>query len=166
MKKSRASNKQALFTDPRIEPEIARCREVLRSVLRLLGIPIREIERRTGVTYSYWNNVFSGKFQLTLPRLLSFAYVLEIEPAELFRLFYPALPRSSPGALRLSAAGVKLGAAVTCDEIVLALTSSQVARWARCAEACGYASTEEWLAAAADAEALRQRIAGLGEEVS
>jgi transcriptional regulator with XRE-family HTH domain len=163
-KKGRGKSKSTLLADPRIGPEIERCREVLRTVLRLFGVSIREVERRTGVSYSYWNNVFSGELGLSLNRLLSLAYALEIEPAELFRLLYPVRPQSpSPGALLLFQAGEKVGAVVECDEVVLRLSSSQAARWARCAEACGYASVEEWLTAAAEAAVLRQRVAG-GEE--
>jgi len=165
----RGWNKPALLAaDPRIEPEVQRCLEVLRTVLRLLGVPIREIERRTGVTHSYWNNVLAGRFELTLPRLLAFAYILEIEPAELVRLFYPLLPQSpSPGARLLSEAGAPLAGVV--ERVVLDLGSSQAGRWARCAVECGYASVEEWLTAAAEAEVLRQRTERLRlreEEVS
>lgn len=165
-KKRRGWNKRALLTDPRMEPEIQRCREVLRTVLRVLGVPIREVERRTGVAYSYWNNVFSGRFELSLTRILAFAYALEIEPAELVRLFYPIRPQSlSPGALRLSEAGEKVGAVVERAELVLGLSSSQSVRWGRCAEVCGYAAIEEWLTAVAEAEVLRRRVAE-GDEVS
>jgi len=158
----RGWNKPALLADRRIEPEAERCREVLRTILRLLGVPIREIERRTGVTHSYWNNIFAGRFELTLTRLLAFAYALEIEPAELVRLLYPLRPQSpSPGALLLSEAGVQLGAVV--QRVVLDLSISQTERWARCAGECGYASTEEWVTAAAEAEVLRQRAQGLEE---
>ena len=53
---------------------------------------------------------------------------------------------------------------MVCDPVVLEPSPSQAARWSRCAEQCGYASVEEWLAAAAEAEILRQRAAGFGEE--
>lgn len=164
--KKRGWSKPALLAvDPRIEPEVTRCREVLRTVLRLLGVPIRELERRTGVTYSYWNNIFSGRFELTLTRLLAFAYSLEIEPAELVHLLYPLRPQSpSPGALLLSEAGGQLGAVV--QRVVLDLSSSQAERWARCAGECGYAAIEEWLTAAAEAEVLRQRAERPREEAS
>ena len=166
--KKRGSSKPALLAvDPRIEPEITRCREVLRTVLRLLGVPIRELERRTGVTYSYWNNIFAGRFELTLTRLLAFGYALEIEPAELFRLLYPILPPSpSPGTLLLAKTVDRGRVLAVRDPVVLDPSDSQAARWTRCAEQCGYPSVEEWLAAAAEAEVLRQRAAGVAEEGS
>ena len=164
-RKGRGTGRATLLADPRVEPEMERCREVLRTTLRVLGVSIREVERRTGRSSSYWNNVLSGEIGLSLKLLLSLAYALEIEPAELFRLLYPLLPRcSSPGALRLVQAGAWLGGGQR-GRLPLDASSSQMARWTRCAEACGYANVEEWLTAAAEAEVLRQRAA-LVEEAS
>lgn len=170
----RGPSKATLLEDPRIAPEIARCREALRTLLRLAGVSIREVERRTGVTYTYWNNVFSGELGLPFKRLLSFGFALDLEPSELFRLLYPVLPPSpSLGAIQLSqvAGAVQLSQAaggpvpVTVREpVVLTPSDSQAVRWTRCAERCGYPSVEEWLTAAAEAEVLRQRSAEPGEE--
>lgn len=69
--------------------EIARLSELLKAVIKLSEIPTAEIERRIGQSPGYIWRLLSGTFELKLRRILEILEVIELRPAEFFRLAYP-----------------------------------------------------------------------------
>jgi transcriptional regulator with XRE-family HTH domain len=69
--------------------EIDRLLNVLRVVVRLLGLSNREIERRLGLTPSYVSRLFAGAIELKVEHILSIVRAVGLEPWEFYELAYP-----------------------------------------------------------------------------
>jgi len=65
---------------------------ILRTVIRLLGHPVREIERRLGLHPSYLGRLFGGFKELKMEHVLAVSRALGLAPAEFFELAYPLRP--------------------------------------------------------------------------
>jgi transcriptional regulator with XRE-family HTH domain len=69
--------------------EVERLLNVLRVVVRLLGLSNREIERRLGLTPSYVSRLFAGAIELKVEHILSIVRAVGLEPWEFYELAYP-----------------------------------------------------------------------------
>ncbi len=61
-------------------------------VIRVLGLPIREIDRRLGMTPGYMNRIFHGVSEPKVEHVLAISRALGLAPAEFFELAYPRRP--------------------------------------------------------------------------
>ena len=69
--------------------EIQRLLNVLRTLIRLLGLTNREIERRLDLTPSYVSRLFAGALELKMEHVLSISRAMGLQPWEFFELAYP-----------------------------------------------------------------------------
>jgi transcriptional regulator with XRE-family HTH domain len=90
-----------------MEPETQKLITVLQTATKVLGIPLREVERRMGLSTGYLSRVLSGKVELRVDHICAIARAMELEPAEIFRAAFP-LDATPP-----SAAALKIRGAVT-----------------------------------------------------
>jgi transcriptional regulator with XRE-family HTH domain len=69
--------------------EIQHLLDVLRTILRMLAISNREVERRLGLKHSAVTRLFSGVVEAKLELVLGIARVIGLEYDELFAFAYP-----------------------------------------------------------------------------
>src|ERR1700712_5557540 len=81
----------------KMNAEVQRLINVLRTAMRILGVSNREVERRIGMSPSYLTRVFSGGIELKAEHLIQISKAIGMEPAEFFHLAYPR--RTDPGSL-------------------------------------------------------------------
>lgn len=72
--------------------EIRRILEVTQTLLRVLDLSNREIERRLGLSPSYLTRVFTGYVEVKLEHVLDIAKAIGLRPAEFFSFVYPEVP--------------------------------------------------------------------------
>ena len=83
------------------EAEVERLLTVLRTMLRLLGLNNREIERRLGLTPSYLGRLFGGTIELKVEHVLAITRAMGLKPAEFFELAYPRVSEPSEAASKI-----------------------------------------------------------------
>ncbi len=69
--------------------EIQRILDVLQTLLRVLDLSNREIERRLKLSPSYLTRVFTGYVEVKLEHVLSIAGAMGLSPPEFFSFAYP-----------------------------------------------------------------------------
>lgn len=74
---------------PPEDPEIQRILDVMQTLLRVLDLSNREIERRLSLSPSYLTRVFTGYVEVKLEHILSIARAMGLTPAEFFEFAYP-----------------------------------------------------------------------------
>jgi transcriptional regulator with XRE-family HTH domain len=72
--------------------EVKRLVAVLRTAIRLLGLPVCEIERRLSLTPGNLSRLFRGFIDLRVEHVLAISRALGLAPAELLELAYPRRP--------------------------------------------------------------------------
>lgn len=77
---------------PQENEEIQRILEVTQTLLRVLDLSNREIERRLGLSPSYLTRVFTGYVEVKLEHILEIARAMGLSAAEFFSFVYPELP--------------------------------------------------------------------------
>lgn len=77
---------------PQENQEIQRILEVTQTLLRVLDLSNREIERRLNLSPSYLTRVFTGYVEVKLEHVLDIARAMGLAPAEFFAFVYPELP--------------------------------------------------------------------------
>ena len=82
------------------QKEVERVLQLLKGVLRMLGITSREVERRLGVAPSYLSRVFTGAVEFKLEHVIAVCRVIGLHPAEFFSLAYSELPDPPTDAAR------------------------------------------------------------------
>ena len=75
--------------NPQTEAENQRILDLLRTLIRMLGLSNREIERRIGLSPSYLSRLFGGYLELKFEHVLEISQALGLEPGEIFELAYP-----------------------------------------------------------------------------
>ena len=75
--------------NPDTEAESRRILELLSTLIRILGLSNREIERRVGLSPSYLSRLFGGYLELKMEHVLEIGRALGLEPQEFFELAYP-----------------------------------------------------------------------------
>jgi transcriptional regulator with XRE-family HTH domain len=82
--------------------EIQRILDVTQTLLRVLDLSNREIERRLGLSPSYLTRVFTGYVEVKLEHVLDIAQAMGLSPAEFFSFVYPDVPEPlSPAAQKI-----------------------------------------------------------------
>ena len=91
------------------QEETRRIVELLRTMLRVLPMTNREVERRLGYNVGYLSRLFSGSIELKLEQVIAICRVAGLKPGEFFRLAYGnSLPETEAAKklqARLSALG-------------------------------------------------------------
>jgi transcriptional regulator with XRE-family HTH domain len=82
------------------QQEVERVLQLLKGVLRMLGITSREVERRLGVAPSYLSRVFTGAVEFKLEHIIAVCRVIGLHPAEFFNLAFAELPQPPSAAAR------------------------------------------------------------------
>jgi transcriptional regulator with XRE-family HTH domain len=76
--------------------------DVLKSVIRALGLTLREVESRLGVSRGYLTRLFSGVMDLRFDHISEIAEAVGIEPDEILRLAFPPVQKpANSAALRV-----------------------------------------------------------------
>lgn len=75
--------------NPETNAEILRILDLLRTLIRILGLSNREIERRAGFSPSYLSRLFGNYLELKYEHVLEISRALGITPREFFELAYP-----------------------------------------------------------------------------
>jgi len=91
-----------------MHPETQRLLLTLRTAIQALGISIRELERRMGLSTGYLSRILGGKVELRVDHICSIARTLGLEPAEIFQAAFPLNAPVSAAALQIRAALRKL----------------------------------------------------------
>ena len=87
-----------------MKSQTAHLSQVLKTSIRALGLSLREVERRLGMSRGYLTRLFSGEMDLKVDHVVEIADILGVEPEEIFRLAFPSSPaEAGPAALRLRA---------------------------------------------------------------
>ncbi len=87
--------------------------QVLKQATRALGLSLREVERRLGLSRGYFTRLFAGEIDLKIDHVADIAGALDVDPDEFFRLaFPPSQTAPTPKMARLrEALGVSVPAA-------------------------------------------------------
>jgi predicted DNA-binding protein (UPF0251 family) len=85
-----------------MDPEVQRLINILRTVMRVLGVTNQEIERRLGQSPDDLSRVFAGDLELKAEHLIQIPRAMGMQPAEFFHLAYPKTDEpASKAAVRL-----------------------------------------------------------------
>jgi transcriptional regulator with XRE-family HTH domain len=86
--------------------------DVLRTTIQALRVPLREVEKRLGVSRGYLTRLFSGVMDLRFDHITTIAEAVGVDPGDILRqAFPPSKQPATPMALRLQEAlGVQLPA--------------------------------------------------------
>ncbi len=72
-----------------METQTAHLGKVLKTAIRSLGLTMKEVERRLGLSPGYLSRLFGGQIDIKIDHVVQIAKILEVEPEELFRLAFP-----------------------------------------------------------------------------
>lgn len=75
--------------NPETNAEILRILDLLKTLIRILGLSNREIERRAGFSPSYLSRLFGNYLELKYEHILEISRALGITAREFFELAYP-----------------------------------------------------------------------------
>lgn len=81
----------------RDKEEVRRILDVLHTLLRMLDISNREVERRLGVAPSTLTRFFNGQVEAKLEMMLGIARVVGFDYPEVFEFLYPERPEPGSG---------------------------------------------------------------------
>lgn len=81
----------------RDKEEVRRILDVLHTLLRMLDISNREVERRLGVAPSTLTRFFNGQVEAKLEMVLGIARVVGFDYPEVFEFLYPERPEPGTG---------------------------------------------------------------------
>lgn len=85
-----------------MKPQTQHMIDVLKSVIRALGLTLREVETRLGVSRGYLTRLFSGVMDLRFDHISEIAEAVGIEPDEILRLAFPPVQKpANSAALRV-----------------------------------------------------------------
>ncbi|HYX23988.1 MAG TPA: helix-turn-helix transcriptional regulator [Thermoanaerobaculia bacterium] len=76
--------------------EVRRLLEVLHTLLRMLAVSNREVERRLGLQHGTISRLLNGTIEAKLEVVLGVARALGLEYEELFAFLYPSRPAPKP----------------------------------------------------------------------
>jgi transcriptional regulator with XRE-family HTH domain len=74
-----------MFNSDSVEDEIRRCRELLRTSIRVAGLSVAEVERRLGIRPRTLQRVLLGRFDLKLRHILAVLEVLGLKYEDFYR---------------------------------------------------------------------------------
>ncbi|HEV8580134.1 MAG TPA: helix-turn-helix transcriptional regulator [Thermoanaerobaculia bacterium] len=79
-----------------MKAQTAQLNQVLKRSIKALGLSLREVEKRLGMSRGYLTRLFSGEMDLKVDHIVDIAEILGVEPEEIFRLAFPS-SRAEPG---------------------------------------------------------------------
>jgi transcriptional regulator with XRE-family HTH domain len=82
-----------------MKPQTQHMIDVLKSVIRALGLTLREVETRLGVSRGYLTRLFSGVMDLRFDHISEIAEAVGIEPDEILRLAFPPVVKPATSAV-------------------------------------------------------------------
>ena len=82
-----------------MKPQTQHMVDVLKSVIRALGLTLREVEGRLGVSRGYLTRLFSGVMDLRFDHISEIAEAVGIEPDEILRLAFPPVQKPANSAV-------------------------------------------------------------------
>lgn len=80
---------QGMDRDPKDKEEVARLLEAIKTILSILDVSNREIERRLGLHPSSLTRFFNGQVEAKLEQVLGIARAVGLDYEELFSFLYP-----------------------------------------------------------------------------
>lgn len=116
---------------PPEDEEIQRILDVLQTLLRVLDLSNREIERRLGLSPSYLTRVFTGYVEVKLEHVLSIARAMGLSPAEFFSFAYPETgepPSEAAKTVRLRLARLQPARSASAGQLPPALSEQEINR--------------------------------------
>jgi transcriptional regulator with XRE-family HTH domain len=85
-----------------MKPQTEHMIDVLRTTIRALGVNLRDVEKRLGVSGGYLTRLFSGVINLKFDHIVEIAEAIGVEPEEILRrAFPPSQQPATPEALRV-----------------------------------------------------------------
>jgi transcriptional regulator with XRE-family HTH domain len=72
--------------------EVEHMLHILKTMMRLLGVTNRDVERKLGLSSSYLSRLFSGYIELRYEHVVDIAGALGMRPEEMLHLAYPEMP--------------------------------------------------------------------------
>ncbi len=77
--------------------EVRRVLDVLQTLMRMLAVSNREVERRLELQHGTVSRLLNGQIEAKLELVLGVARAIGLEYEELFGIFYPNRPGPEPG---------------------------------------------------------------------
>jgi transcriptional regulator with XRE-family HTH domain len=74
-----------------MKPQTTQLCQALRTAIKTMGMSLREVEKRLGMSRGYLTRLFGGEIDLKVDHVVDIAEVLGVQAEELFRLAFPAL---------------------------------------------------------------------------
>jgi hypothetical protein len=75
--------------DSGVDHEVARVRKTLATMVRLRGLALQDLDRRTGHQRGYFSQILTGRLALRYKHVAEVLQALEIDRNLFFRLVYP-----------------------------------------------------------------------------
>ena len=76
-----------------MKPQTKRLIFVLKSAIRAVGLTLKELEKRLGVSPAYLTRLFSGQIPMRVDQVTEIAEAAGLDPDEIFRLAFPAVQK-------------------------------------------------------------------------
>lgn len=74
-------------------PQTKRLIFVLKSAIRAVGLTLKELEKKLGVSPAYLTRLFSGQIPMRVDQVTEIAEAAGLDPDEIFRLAFPAVQK-------------------------------------------------------------------------
>jgi transcriptional regulator with XRE-family HTH domain len=73
-----------------MKSQTAHLSHTLKTAIKTMGLSLREVEKRLGMSRGYLTRLFGGEIDLKVDHVADIAEALGVEPEEIFRLAFPA----------------------------------------------------------------------------
>jgi len=75
--------------DSLVIEEVERARSLLAAMVRMRGVPLQDLDQRTGHQRGYFSQILKGRLALRYRHIIEALHGINFEPATFFRLLYP-----------------------------------------------------------------------------
>lgn len=86
---------------PHVTPQTRQLSFVLKSSIHAVGLTLKEVERRLGVSGGYLTRLFAGQMPLRVDQVSEIAEAAGLDPDEIFRLAFPPVQKPTTPELQL-----------------------------------------------------------------
>lgn len=76
-----------------MKPQTERLIFVLKSAIRAVGLTLKELEKKLGVSPAYLTRLFSGQIPMRVDQITEIAEAAGLDPDEIFRLAFPPVQK-------------------------------------------------------------------------
>lgn len=76
-----------------MKPQTERLIFVLKSAIRAVGLTLKELEKKLGVSPAYLTRLFSGQIPMRVDQISEIAEAAGLDPEEIFRLAFPPVQK-------------------------------------------------------------------------